>query len=141
MQRLLLKRTLREWKKNRLRYAALLLLVALAMFLVVGVVNAAWSTICTVREKGEENHLEDGSFTLARPLEEEEREALEEGGVELEAVFSLDFGLEDGSVLRVMENRQNIDQVELSEGKGPASDEEPPAQEMDASDSEDTPKE
>lgn len=124
MQRLLLKRTLREWKKNRLRYAALLLLVALAMFLVVGVVNAAWSTICTVREKGEENHLEDGSFTLARPLEEEEREALEEGGVELEAVFSLDFGLEDGSVLRVMENRQNIDQVELSEGKGPASDEE-----------------
>ncbi len=41
MQRLLLRRILRGLKKNWLRYMALLFLVALSMFLVVGVVNAA----------------------------------------------------------------------------------------------------
>lgn len=124
MQRLLLRRILRGLKKNWLRYMALLFLVALSMFLVVGVVNAALSTIRTIQEKGYKNRLEDGSFTLARPLEEEERKNLEQKGIQLEKMFSLDFDQEDTSVLRVMENRKKIDQVELAEGRMAAADDE-----------------
>lgn len=90
MGKIFWKRTFRELKKNFLRYFALWMLVILSMFLVVGIVSSAQSTIQTINQTAEEDHLEDGEFTLAVPLGKEAIQNIEKMGVTVEAVFSLD---------------------------------------------------
>ncbi len=116
MQKLLLRRTIRELKANLFRYFALFLLIALSMFMVVGLVGAAESIIYNVNNIDSKNNLEDGEFGVFVPLEKEIVNELEEKGVKLEEVFSQDFTMEDKSVLRLMKNREKINLIELSEG-------------------------
>ena len=65
MQKLLLRRTLRDLKANIFRYLTLFLFVFLCMFIVVGVVGSAESVIQTVHEKARLNSLEDGQFGVS----------------------------------------------------------------------------
>lgn len=117
MQNILLKRTFREIKQNFFRYLALLLLVVFCMTLVVGLVASAESVIRTVDDRANENYLEDGEFCVFQPLTEGVLEKLEEKGVSLEESFYLDYGMEDGSVLRVMKTREKINLLALVSGK------------------------
>src|SRR5699024_7404183 len=110
-------RTFRELKKNFLRYFALWILVIISMFLVVGIVSSAQSTIQTVNQTAEENHLEDGEFTLALPLEKEAIQDIEKMDVTVEDMFSLDLKQEDDSVIRVMKNRESINKIHISQGR------------------------
>lgn len=116
MQKLLLRRTLRELKANALRYLALFALTALAMFVVIGVVGSAESVIHTVQTRAEANCMEDGQFGVLFPLRDAEEDALTDRGVTLEKSFHLDFSMEDGSALRLMKNREKINLVELESG-------------------------
>lgn len=120
MQKIFLKRTIRDLRENLFRYLALFLLVILCMFMVVGIVGAAQSVIGTVNTHAEENHLEDGQFGVFRPLTEQEKRKLEDAGAVLEAHFYLDFQMDDGSTLRVMENRKKIDLLDLYDGSDAA---------------------
>lgn len=120
MQRILLKRTFRDLKSNLLRYLALFLLITLCMFLVTGIVGAAQSVIATVNRHAEQNYLEDGQFGVWLPLPEQAAAEIESRGVTLEACFSLDFQMEDGSTLRLMKNREKINLIDMCEGE-PAS--------------------
>lgn len=117
MQTLLFRRTLRQLKANLLRYLALFVLITAAMGIVVGVVGSAESVIHTVNEKAGVNGLEDGQFALFAPLTREQQAELEALGVTLEECFSLDFSMEDGSTLRLMQNREAIDRLELHSGR------------------------
>ena len=117
MGKILWKRTFRELKKNFLRYFALWILVIISMFLVVGIVSSAQSTIQTVNQTAEENHLEDGEFTLALPLEKEAIQDIEKMDVTVEDMFSLDLKQEDDSVIRVMKNRESINKIHISQGR------------------------
>lgn len=120
MQRILLKRTLRDLKTNLLRYLALFLLIALCMFIVIGIVGSAQSVIKTVNNHAEQNHLEDGQFGVFMPLSEQDIAEIESYGVTLEAGFYLDFQMEDGSTLRFMKNREKINLIDMYDGE-PAS--------------------
>lgn len=120
MQRILLKRTLRDLRTNLLRYLALLLLIALCMFIVIGFVGSAQSVIKTVNNHAEQNHLEDGQFGVFIPLSEQDIAEIESHGVTLEASFYLDFQMEDGSTLRLMKNREKINLIDMYNGE-PAS--------------------
>lgn len=120
MQKIFLKRTIRDLRRNLFRYLALFLLVILCMFMVVGIVGAAQSVIGTVNTHAEENHLEDGQFGVFRPLTAQEKRKLEDAGAVLEAHFYLDFQMDDGSTLRVMENRKKIDLLDLYDGSDAA---------------------
>ena len=117
MGKIFWKRTFRELKKNFLRYFALWMLVILSMFLVVGIVSSAQSTIQTINQTAEEDHLEDGEFTLAVPLGKEAIQNIEKMGVTVEAVFSLDLKQKDNSVIRVMKNRRFINKIHISQGR------------------------
>lgn len=117
MGKIFWKRTFRELKKNFLRYFALWMLVILSMFLVVGIVSSAQSTIQTINQTAEEDHLEDGEFTLAVPLGKEAIQNIEKMGVTVEAVFSLDLKQKDNSVIRVMKNRRSINKIHISQGR------------------------
>lgn len=117
MQRLLLRRTFRELQANLFRYGSFFLLVMLSMFIVTGLVGAAESVINSVDTSAKINHLEDGEFSLFVPLSNSQIDELNQMGVKLEEVFTLDFQMSDNSILRVMKNRDKINLVNLVSGQ------------------------
>lgn len=117
MQKILLRRTLRDLKANAFRYLTLFLLIVLALFMVISTVASAESVIKTVNQKSIANHLEDGSFGLFSPLTKEQLKEIKEMGVTLEPCFYIDVPMTDDSVLRLMKTRQNINLLELKKGR------------------------
>ena len=116
MNRVLRKRLLRDLKSNFLRYLALVLLIVMGMYVVVSVVGAADTIIIGSTDKAEENQVEDGQFEVFLPLTEEQEKELTDTGVDLEKMFSIDVEAWDGSVVRLMKNRENINLIDLDEG-------------------------
>lgn len=124
MQKILLRRTVRDLKANLFRYLTLFLLIVLSMFIVISTVASAKSVITTVNQKAAKNHLEDGQFGLFLPLDPVAISEIEAMGITLEACFSLDLAMEDDSILRVMRNRKKINLLELEQGHQAAADRE-----------------
>lgn len=124
MNKVLSKRIPREFKSNLPKYIALLLLIVLCMYLVTAMVASSETIIIRTDEHNAVNHVEDGQFTTFLPLTDEQEKDITDKGVTLERMYSLDIKAEDGSTLRVMKNRRNIDLVELISGEYPADDNE-----------------
>lgn len=106
----------RQLRANLLRYLALFFLVVLCLYVVVGIVGAADTIIKTVEDGAERNNREDGHFTVLTPLSQSQLKELEQTGAGVEAMFYMDFVQEDGSVMRVFEDRREIDLVQPDEG-------------------------
>lgn len=117
MNRILRKRLLRELKSSFLRYLALFLLVVMGMYVVVSVVGAADTIIAGSTDRAEKNCVEDGQFAVFFPLTEEREKELTDTGIAIEKMFSMDLEAEDGSVVRLMKNRENINLIDLDEGR------------------------
>lgn len=117
MQKILLRRTVRDFKANTFRYLTLFLLIVLAMFMVVSTVASAESVIKTVDRKAEAHHLEDGQFGMFLPLTDRQMDEIKEMNVSLEPCFYLDFQMSDDATLRLMKNRQRINLLELEKGR------------------------
>lgn len=117
MQKILLKRVLRNIRSNLIRYIALAAIIILGMYIVVSLVGAAETIIAGVEENSEENNVEDGQFSLYKPLTKEQEDELTYDGVDIEEMFYLDYLQSDESTLRVFANREVIDLIEISEGK------------------------
>ena len=124
MNKVLSKRIPREFKSNLPKYIALLLLIVLCMYLVTAMVASSETIIIRTDEHNAANHVEDGQFTTFLPLTDEQEKDITDKGVTLERMYSLDIKAEDGSTLRVMKNRRNIDLVELISGEYPSKDNE-----------------
>lgn len=116
MRKIFGKRTLRELKQNFLRYLALFFLIVLGMYMIVGIVGSAENVIHTVQQGQRQNLVEDGQFTLFVPLTEKEQKSLEKQEITVEAMFYLDYELADGSTLRVFQNREKINRLNLKAG-------------------------
>lgn len=117
MQKILRKRVLRDLRKNLFRYLALGFMIILGMYLVISLVGAADTVILGTAAKGQENLIEDGEFEVFVPLREETEEALNEKGITLEKMFYLDFQAQDDSIIRIYQNRETINLVEIEEGR------------------------
>ncbi len=117
MNGVLRKRLPRELKTNFGRYLALVLLIVMGIYLVVGIVGSAEVIIQGTENMKSINRVEDGQFTVFLPLTESELLLLSDDGTEIEQMFSLDLKADDGSVIRMFRNRQNIDLVQLDEGR------------------------
>lgn len=117
MKKMFRKRILRELKENFSRWLALFLLIVMGMYIVTSVVGAAETIITQTRRSAFENRVEDGEFTMFRPLTEEQEKRLEEAGIMTERKFSADVLMEDGSMLRLMQNRVRMNLIEIDEGK------------------------
>lgn len=124
MNKVLSKRIPREFRSNLPKYIALLLLIVLCMYLVTAMVASSETIIIRTDEHNTANHVEDGQFTTFLPLTDEQEKDITDKGVTLERMYSLDIKAEDGSTLRVMKNRRNIDLVELISGEYPSKDNE-----------------
>lgn len=117
MNRVLRKRFLREVKENFLRWPALFLMTVMGMYVVVAVVGAAENIIEGSRAAAEKNRVESGEFSVFLPLTEEQEKSLRGMGITLERKFRTDIELEDGSVLRLMKNRAEINLIALDNGR------------------------
>lgn len=124
MQKLLFLKTIRDLKKNFLRYLALLLLVALSMFIVVGLVGSAEGVISSVNSRAFKNNLEDGEFSVFLPLKDNEIEEIKNKDIDIEPSFSCDYQFDKNSIVRIMKIRKNINLVEYNQGIAPISDNE-----------------
>lgn len=124
MNKVLSKRIPREFKSNLPKYIALLLLIALCMYLVTAIVASSETIIIRTEEHSAANHVEDGQFTTFLPLTNDQEKEITDKGVTLERMYSLDIKAEDGSTVRVMKNRKDIDLVELINGEYPTNDNE-----------------
>ena len=117
MQKVLRKRIFRDLRSNLTRYMALFLLIVLGMYLIVGMVGAAENIIRSVTDGGARNQIEDGSFSVFVPLADEVVKDMENKGITLERMFYLDYLMADDSAIRIYQNRDNINKIDLTEGK------------------------
>ncbi len=117
MNRVLKKRLFRDIKENFWRWLALFLMIVMGMYIVVAVVGSAENIITGSTEIAENNHVEDGEFSVFLPLDSEQENSLRDMGVTLERKFSADITLDDNSVLRLMKNRAEINLVALDFGR------------------------
>lgn len=113
MKRVLRKRLPREIGANLFRYASLFLMIALCMYIVIALVDAAEIIIRGTEKNQAESNLEDGQITVFYPLEEDRIHEIESRGVTVEEHFSFEADMDDGSVLRIFKNREKIDLVVL----------------------------
>ena len=117
MQKILRKRVIRDLKENLFRYLALGIMIILSMYLIVSLVGAAETIIDRSAALAEKNHLEDGEFGVFVPLTGAELDGLKDKGVDIEPICYLEFSQDKEGTLRVFKNRENIDLIELDEGR------------------------
>ncbi len=117
MQKILRKRILRDLRENLFRYLALGILIIVGMYIIISLVGAADTIMYGTARSAKENYLEDGEFSVFVPLTEEEKESLTEEGASVEEHFYLEYSEADGGILRIFENREKIDRIELEEGR------------------------
>ena len=117
MNKVLGKRLFRELKANFARYIALMLLIVMGMYVIIGLVASAETIITRTDEHGVMNRVEDGQFGVFIPLTEAQEKEITDRGVTLEKHFSIDMTAADGSKLRLFRNRQEIDLIELDSGR------------------------
>lgn len=117
MQKILSKRILRDLKENSMRYLALSALIILCMYVIISLIGTADTIILGTKKLAESNYLENGEFSLFIPLSDKETEELTDKGITLEEQFYLDYAMEDGSTIRVFQNRKKMNLIEIVEGK------------------------
>ena len=117
MQKVLGKRILRDLKANCVRYLALGAMIILCMYIIISLIGTAETIIMGSDKAAERNCLEDGQFTVFVPLTKAEQETLTSQGITLEEQFYLDYTIEDESTIRVFKNREQINLVEVVEGR------------------------
>ena len=117
MQKILSKRILRDLKENSMRYLALSALIILCMYVIISLIGTADTIILGTKKLAESNYLEGGEFSLFIPLSDKETEELTDKGITLEEQFYLDYAMEDGSTIRVSQNRKKMNLIEIVEGK------------------------
>lgn len=91
-------------------------MIALSMYMIVSMVGAAETVIQGVDKEGENNHLEDGQFSVFVPLIETTVSKIEKLGADVEPMFYQDYELSDESKIRIFQNREQINKISLDEG-------------------------
>ena len=116
VNKVLKKRILRDLKSNFFRYFALIVLIIVGIFIVVSMAGAAEVIIKGTDDRKITCNTEDGEFNVFIPLSESQISDFKDEGIELEAMFSIDSELDNGSVLRIMENRDSINLISVEKG-------------------------
>ncbi|SDA21870.1 putative ABC transport system permease protein [Ruminococcus sp. YE71] len=117
MNRVLRKRLPRDLRAGWGRYLALILVIAMGIFLVIGVVGSAETVLHGAAEKRDVFNTEDGFFTVFLPLNDDELDTLTKDGTEIQPEFYTDLTVDADTKLRMFKNRESIDKLILDEGR------------------------
>ena len=124
MNRILRKRFPRQIRADFFRLGSLFLMIALCMYIIIALVDAAEVIIGGTENNQIVSRIEDGQFTVFNELTDEQISTLTESGATIESHVSYDLTLDDGSVIRIFKNRELIDTVVLDCGRFAAADDE-----------------
>ena len=124
MNRILRKRFPRQIRADFFRLGSLFLMIALCMYIIIALVDAAEVVIVGTETNQAASRIEDGQFTVFNALTDEQISTLTESGATVESHVSYDLTLDDGSVIRIFKNRELIDTVVLDCGRYAAADDE-----------------
>ena len=117
MDKILSKRLLRDLRANFGRYFALLLLIVMGIYLVVSIVGSAEMIMQGTENRKSLNMVEDGQFTVFVPLSNDNISNLTADGTKIEPMFSLNLKTDNNATLRMFRNRENIDLIQLDDGR------------------------
>ncbi|MCR5121964.1 MAG: FtsX-like permease family protein [Ruminococcus sp.] len=117
MRRVLRKRLPRDLRAGFARYLALILVIAMGIFLVIGIVGSAETILQGTIEKRSEFNTEDGCFTVFLPLSDDEIGSLSEGGTIIQREFYTGLTVDEVTKLRMFKNRETIDKLILDDGR------------------------
>lgn len=114
------KRLPRELKSEIGKYLVVFILMVATIGFVSGFLVADGSMITAYNEGFEKYNIEDGNFRTAEQIYKTQREEIEELGVKLYDNFYLEEPLDNGSTMRILKNREEINKVCLMDGELPA---------------------
>lgn len=117
MRRVLRKRLPRDFRVGWGRYLALILVIAMGIYLVIGIVGSAETVLHGTKEKRREFNTQDGFFTVFLPLTDDDTIMLTEDGTQIQAEFYTDLEVDEDRKLRIFRNREDIDKLILDEGR------------------------
>ena len=118
------KKTLRDLKKEFLRYLLIIIVMVLGIGVSVAYTNVYESVKSTVLDNWEECNVEDGEFAMYMPLDDDQKKSFEDKGAKLEEAFYKDMETDDGLTVRMFKTRENIDLLNLHSGNMPSTDDE-----------------
>ncbi len=116
MNKVLRKRLLRDLRTNFGRYLALFLLFVMGIYLVVSIVGSSEMIIQGTEHQKAKNLVEDGQFSVFLPLSDADLSGLTADGTIIEPIFSFDLKTDENATLRLFQNRNSIDLIQLDEG-------------------------
>ncbi len=95
MNRILRKRFPRQIKADFFRLGSLFLMIAMCMYIVIALVDAAEVVIRGTEKNQAATALEDGQFTVFNALTDDQLDDIAEAGVTVEPHISYDLTLDD----------------------------------------------
>lgn len=110
------KRLLRDLRSELGKYLVIFLLLTGTIGFVSGFLVADGSMIQAYNESFARYNVEDGNFRLARRANKAQQGQIEEMGVALYELFYTEQALDNGSTLRIFQNRDQVDLACLMEG-------------------------
>ncbi|MBS4899569.1 MAG: ABC transporter permease [Clostridiales bacterium] len=118
------KRFFREIKNNFARHFVLFLLLIVTIGEVSGFLVSDHSLITAYEDSFSNDNIEDGNFTSADKLTEDQVRSVEENRVKLYEDHYSDRKLDNESTLRIYKNREEVNKVNLLSGKMPKAEDE-----------------
>ncbi len=112
-------RFLRDLRDDLGKYVVIALLMIFTIGFVSGFLVADGSMVRAYNESFTKYNVEDGNFRIQRRMNKAQWKSIEGLGLYLYELFYREFELDNGSTLRVYQNRDQVDLVCLMEGEFP----------------------
>ncbi len=112
-------RFLRDLRDDLGKYVVIALLMIFTIGFVSGFLVADGSMVRAYNESFTKYNVEDGNFRIQRRMNKAQWKSIEGLGLYLFELFYREFELDNGSTLRVYQNRDQVDLVCLMEGEFP----------------------
>ena len=112
-------RFLRDLRDDLGKYVVIALLMIFTIGFVSGFLVADGSMVKAYNESFTKYNVEDGNFRLQKKMNKAQWKSVEGLGLYLYELFYREFELDNGSTLRVFQNRDQVDLVCLMEGEFP----------------------
>ena len=113
-------RFIRDLRDDLGKYVVIALLMIFTIGFVSGFLVADGSMVKAYNESFTKYNIEDGNFRTQKKMNKAQWKSVEELGLHLYELFYREFALENGSTLRVFQNRDRVNLVCLMEGEFPA---------------------
>ena len=112
-------RFIRDLRDDLGKYVVIALLMIFTIGFVSGFLVADGSMVKAYNESFTKYNVEDGNFRTQKKMNKAQWKSVEGLGLYLYELFYREFALENGSTLRVFQNRDQVDLVCLMEGEFP----------------------